>query len=43
MQKQLSEHLGLKSEVHENGTHHLMKEMNVEHLVSELEEKMPSA
>jgi uncharacterized membrane protein len=43
MQKKLSEHFGLEIENAEEGTHHLMKEMNVEQLVSDLEEKMPTA
>ncbi|HEY0658031.1 MAG TPA: DUF1003 domain-containing protein [Pyrinomonadaceae bacterium] len=43
MQKKMCEHLGLEIEQAENGTHHLMKEMNVEHLVNELEEKLPTA
>jgi uncharacterized membrane protein len=43
MQKQLLEHLGLESEDAQQGTHHMMREMNVEHLVSELEEKLPTA
>jgi uncharacterized membrane protein len=43
MQKELSEHFGLKSENTKQETHHLMKEMNVEHLVNQLEEKLPTA
>lgn len=43
MQKQLCEHFDLKSEDAQEGTHHLMAEMNVEHLANELEEKLPTA
>jgi uncharacterized membrane protein len=43
MQKNLCEHFGLESENAQEETHHLMKEMNVEHLVSQLDEKLPTA
>ncbi|MCU1289885.1 MAG: hypothetical protein JWN60_2114 [Acidobacteria bacterium] len=43
MQKRLSEHFGLEYEEPQAQTHQLMEEMNVEHLVTELEEKMPTA
>lgn len=43
MQKNLCEHFGLDSEDAREETHPLMEEMNVEHLVSQLEEKMPTA
>ena len=43
MQKELSEHLGLKSKNAQEEKHHLMEEMNVEHLVNQLEEKLPTA
>ncbi|HEX8636665.1 MAG TPA: DUF1003 domain-containing protein, partial [Pyrinomonadaceae bacterium] len=43
MQKKLNEHFNLDTENAEAETHHLIKETDVEHLVSELEDKMPTA
>lgn len=43
MQKNLCEHFGIEHENAEAETQHLIKETDVEHLVSELEEKMPTA
>lgn len=42
MQKKLGERFGLEFENANEEANHLMKEMNVEHLVSELQDKLPS-
>lgn len=43
MQKKLCERFNLETNDAEAETHHLIKETDVEHLVSELEDKMPTA
>ncbi len=42
MQKKLCEHFDLEKENAPEETHHLMKEMNIEHLVNKLEENLPT-
>jgi uncharacterized membrane protein len=43
LQKKLCEHFNLETEDAQAETHHLIKETDVEFLVSELEDKMPTA